>query len=802
MKKLLAALLTLVMLVSAVPVSAQTDGGASAASAPATASQPVAKKVTYPEPERYGRTLLAQYPNGAALVDAYDCYEKAVKNPDPNYMDNNWIYFKTPLTDVEISLVKKLFNNDFALSTEYGLITLTSGTQTSAGTTDKKYKAVAAVQNEDAAKRVAATKAVVEQIIAKVNPAWSDYDKALYLHDYVVSHVSYRQEGYHQTAYGALVDGHAVCAGYARAYQLLLNSVGIPAFYISGTVYSAPHAWTYVKLDGNWYQTDVTFDDPVGGHGSFHYNYFNLTDKKMSGNEEMVFSHTADNTYWVYENDEIVDYEYPLPACDSTELAYTKNDYYVAEKLNAKTWKALLQFASGKNLEEVFVCVDNENNPEGYTNISINDWLEKNIKDANLPDCLHTGWTGNDVSGPFTKLVIEHTYSNAADTTCNTCGIKRQLKCHAWVKGTCRLCGMTMPSSITQVNVPTNQQVKQGEKIRLDAQADGVDLTFRWYIKRADEMKYTLREEGKEWIYSRDMTDSLRDSYAYCIITDKFGNEVKTKTVVVRMAASIISEPATAVYAPLGKEASVKIKVAGDGLKYQWYLKNAGAKNFTKSSITSATYSATMREAAKGRQIYCEITDKYGNKVKTKTFTLREGVAITTQPATVAYASLGKKATVKITASGEGLKYQWYVKNAGAKNFAKSSITSATYSTTMGEKAKNRQVYCAITDKYGNKVKTKTFTLRESVSITTQPKTVTVKKNATAKVTLKASGDGLTYQWYIKNATATKFSKSSVTTATYSTKMTDKAKNRQIYCVIKDKYGNTVKTVTVKLNMQ
>ena len=99
-------------------------------------------------------------------------------------------------------------------------------------------------------------------------------------------------------------------------------------------------------------------------------------------------------------------------------------------------------------------------------------------------------------------------------------------------------------------------------------------------------------------------------------------------------------------------------------------------------------------------------------------------------------------------------------------------------------------------------MKTKTFTLRESVSITTQPKTVTVKKNATAKVTLKASGDGLTYQWYIKNATATKFSKSSVTTATYSTKMTDKAKNRQIYCVIKDKYGNTVKTVTVKLNMQ
>jgi len=99
-------------------------------------------------------------------------------------------------------------------------------------------------------------------------------------------------------------------------------------------------------------------------------------------------------------------------------------------------------------------------------------------------------------------------------------------------------------------------------------------------------------------------------------------------------------------------------------------------------------------------------------------------------------------------------------------------------------------------------VQSKTFLLREAVSIVTQPKTVTVAKNKTAKVTVKASGDGLKYTWYIKNAGKTKYTKSSVTNSTYSVKMTDKVNGRYIYCVVKDKYGNTVKTVTVKLKMK
>ena len=177
-------------------------------------------------------------------------------------------------------------------------------------------------------------------------------------------------------------------------------------------------------------------------------------------------------------------------------------------------------------------------------------------------------------------------------------------------------------------------------------------------------------------------------------------------------------------------------------------------------------------------------------------------VKLTAVPATARYAKAGAAVSAKVTAKGDGLKYQWYVKNAGATKYSKSSITKATYSVSMSAKVKGRRVYCVVTDKYGNKVQSKTFILRESVSITTQPKTVAVKKNATAKVTVKAKGDGLRYQWYVKNEGRTKYSKSSVKTATYSVKMTAKTKNRLLLCIITDQYGNKVQTKTVKLKMK
>ena len=260
---------------------------------------------------------------------------------------------------------------------------------------------------------------------------------------------------------------------------------------------------------------------------------------------------------------------------------------------------------------------------------------------------------------------------------------------------------------------------------------------------------------------------------------------------------AILQQPKNT-YTKAGKTAKVTMEVQGSGLKYQWYIKNAGQKKYSKSSVTSATYSCKMNEKSKDRLAYCIITDAEGNRVKSKTVILREAASITSQPQD-AQAQSGNTVKVTVKASGDGLKYQWYVKNAGAKKFTKSSVTKATYSTKMREAAQGRQIYCVVTDTYGKTAKSKTVTLGMTVSITQQPQNACGNYGDTLRISLGASGDGLSYQWYVKNAGGSKFSKSSITSATYSCKLNEKSAGRQVYCIVTDTYGNTAKSATATI---
>jgi hypothetical protein len=62
-----------------------------------------------------------------------------------------------------------------------------------------------------------------------------------------------------------------------------MQKVGIPSAYVLGYANDQYHAWNIVKLDGKHYAMDVTWDDPVNAKkGKYYYNYFNITDKKIS----------------------------------------------------------------------------------------------------------------------------------------------------------------------------------------------------------------------------------------------------------------------------------------------------------------------------------------------------------------------------------------------------------------------------------------------------------------------------------------------------------------------------------------
>ncbi len=260
---------------------------------------------------------------------------------------------------------------------------------------------------------------------------------------------------------------------------------------------------------------------------------------------------------------------------------------------------------------------------------------------------------------------------------------------------------------------------------------------------------------------------------------------------------------ASSAYVPTGEKAVVRIKAEGEGLTYRWYYANKDKYTYATSSITKDTYSVTMDSTRNGRKLFCVVTDKYGNKMTSHIVTIgiKKPLKITTQ-LTNAVAKNGGSIKTSFVASGDGLTYTWYYKDAGATDFAvTTSFTSTSYSTTMNSVRANRQIFCVVRDKYGNAVKTNTVTLYMGtpLKITTQPKNVKVKNGTTAKATVKAVGDGLTYTWYVKNPGGKSYSKSSITKSTYSVKMTSKISGRLVYCVVKDKYGKSVKSTTVSL---
>lgn len=121
---------------------------------------------------------------------------------------------------------------------------------------------------------------IVETVAAECETkCTTDFEKALWLHDWLLDNADYDYSFRYSSAEGVLARGVGTCESYHRAYVMLLNKVGIQTGRITGN----GHVWTAVKMDGEWYQIDSTWDD--GGESNkgtyYEHMYFGLNDYIM-----------------------------------------------------------------------------------------------------------------------------------------------------------------------------------------------------------------------------------------------------------------------------------------------------------------------------------------------------------------------------------------------------------------------------------------------------------------------------------------------------------------------------------------
>lgn len=112
----------------------------------------------------------------------------------------------------------------------------------------------------------------------------TDYEKIVAIDQFLCDNVYYPNEPYiaqDHTPYGTLFSGRAVCEGYARTVKILCDLCGMDCYYVVGYCNNDPinggHGWNLVKVDGDYYQLDVTWND-----ASASKDYLLVTDDFMT----------------------------------------------------------------------------------------------------------------------------------------------------------------------------------------------------------------------------------------------------------------------------------------------------------------------------------------------------------------------------------------------------------------------------------------------------------------------------------------------------------------------------------------
>ncbi|MBQ8783676.1 MAG: hypothetical protein IJZ57_07900 [Clostridia bacterium] len=132
---------------------------------------------------------------------------------------------------------------------------------------------------------------VCEQILAQLPEGSDEFETELFIHDYIVNKCTYdvTVAETSSTPYSCLIDGLSACEGYSKAAKLLCEKAGLECYTVSGEAVNYDgktegHMWNIIKIDGEYYHLDVTWDDPTAENSqeTLSHLFMNLSDEEIS----------------------------------------------------------------------------------------------------------------------------------------------------------------------------------------------------------------------------------------------------------------------------------------------------------------------------------------------------------------------------------------------------------------------------------------------------------------------------------------------------------------------------------------
>ena len=200
----------------------------------------------------------------------------------------------------------------------------------------------------------------LEEVKEQITQDMSAYDKVKTVYTYLIDHAEYEASGDDQNIAGIFWKKKAVCAGYARAVQYLLEQLGVPCIYVEGNARNGDegHAWNIVFLDGDWY-----YIDPTWGDASY---------QREEGEETPTLTETVNYDYFCVTTQEIerthsMDDNQLLPVCNAVQDQYYRHEGLYLQSADKEKIDEIFARAAQKGAPMVcFQCADDTVYQEVY----------------------------------------------------------------------------------------------------------------------------------------------------------------------------------------------------------------------------------------------------------------------------------------------------------------------------------------------------------------------------------------------------------------------------------------------------
>ena len=206
----------------------------------------------------------------------------------------------------------------------------------------------------------------------------SDFATALAINNWLCEHVFYDDSLTYFSPEGALLYGKGVCNAYTRAFQLIARECGLQCYRACGIAETDWHTWNTVRMDGNWYHVDVTWNDngeqPV-------YFWFGITDDLIAADHQFMYFAQGDTcecshmecNYYIHEN-KLEVYTVSVPGESPPWQSYPQM---------IQKWFDKPETVFEIEVDSDFMELHGSGNPE---NVDFNNWpLLRAVLEAGLP---------------------------------------------------------------------------------------------------------------------------------------------------------------------------------------------------------------------------------------------------------------------------------------------------------------------------------------------------------------------------------------------------------------------------------